>query len=162
MRWGGGYCHKEIEVRRLSNFLKWTIPNSFNWKGNLSTKVDGFVHITLWYLGEVKGEKLARIQGPQRLKQGPDNARTFSLLVLLLLCLCFIFLTLSDFYFSIIACLQYSVNFLPYGKVTQLWYIYTFFFSHYHAPSQVTRYNSQGYTAGSHCLSIPKAIGCIY
>ena len=34
------------------------------------------------------------------------------------------------------------------------------FFSHYHAPSQVTRFSSQGYTAGSHCFSIPKPIGC--
>ena len=33
------------------------------------------------------------------------------------------------------------------------------FFSHYHAPSQVTRHSSQCYTAGYHCLSIPKAIG---
>ena len=34
------------------------------------------------------------------------------------------------------------------------------FFSYYHAPSQVTRRSSQCYTAGSHCLSIPKAIVC--
>ena len=35
-------------------------------------------------------------------------------------------------------------------------------FSHYQAPSQVTRYSFQGYTAGSHYLSISKAIFCIY
>ena len=31
------------------------------------------------------------------------------------------------------------------------------FFSHYRSPSQVTRHSTQCYTAGSHCLSIPKA-----
>ena len=30
------------------------------------------------------------------------------------------------------------------------------------APSQVTRYSSQCYTGAYHCLSIPKAIVCIY
>ena len=37
-----------------------------------------------------------------------------------------------------------------------------FFFSHYHAPSQMTRRSSLCCTAGSHCLSIPKAIVGIY
>ena len=32
----------------------------------------------------------------------------------------------------------------------------------HHALSQVIKYSSQCYTAGSHCLSIPKAIVCIY
>ena len=39
-------------------------------------------------------------------------------------------------------------------------YIYTHSFSHiilYHVQSQVTTYSSQCYTAGSHCLCIPKA-----
>ena len=40
--------------------------------------------------------------------------------------------------------------------------MYTFFCSHYPAPSLVTRPSSQCYTAGSHCSSIPKAIVCIY
>ena len=35
-------------------------------------------------------------------------------------------------------------------------------FSHYHALSQVTRHSSQGYTAGYRCISISKAIVCIY
>ena len=42
--------------------------------------------------------------------------------------------------------------------------IYTFFFSHYPSSCSITviRYNSQFYTAGSHCLSSSNAIVCIY
>jgi len=40
--------------------------------------------------------------------------------------------------------------------------MYTFFGSHYPAPSLVTRFSSQCYTAGPHCSSIPKAIVCSY
>ena len=36
------------------------------------------------------------------------------------------------------------------------------FFSHYHAPSKVTRQSPQCYTAGSPCWSTPKATVCIY
>ena len=43
-------------------------------------------------------------------------------------------------------------------------HIYTFFSSHYPPSCSITnaRYSSQCYTAGSHCLSTPKAIVCIY
>ena len=41
-------------------------------------------------------------------------------------------------------------------------YVHTFFFSHHPAPSPVTRYSSQCCTAGSHCLSIPKATVCTH
>ena len=58
--------------------------------------------------------------------------------------------------------LQCSVNFLLYSKVTlSHTHICTLFFSHY-PPSQVIRHSSQCYTAGSHCLSTPNAIVCIY
>ena len=42
--------------------------------------------------------------------------------------------------------------------------IYLIIFSHIlcHVPSQVTTYTSLGYTAGSHCLSTPNAIVCIF
>ena len=56
-----------------------------------------------------------------------------------------------------------SCQFLLYSKVTQL-YIYIHAFCHIilHVPSQVIRNSSLCYTAGSHCLSIPDAIVCIY
>ena len=69
------------------------------------------------------------------------------------------------FIFSIIVGLQCSFNYLLYSKVTQSYiHLYTFF-SHiilHHAPSQVIRYSSQSYTAGSHCLSISIAVVFIY
>ena len=54
-------------------------------------------------------------------------------------------------------------QFLRYGKVTES-YVYIYDFSTiiiYHVPSQVTRYSSLWYTAGSHCLSTPNARVCI-
>ena len=63
------------------------------------------------------------------------------------------------FIFSIIAGLQCSVNFLLYSKVTQS-HIHILFSPIIILP-HVTRYSAQCYTAGSHCLSIPKAIVCI-
>ena len=64
---------------------------------------------------------------------------------------------IMSFIFSITA-----VNFLLHSKVTQSHiHAYIPFFSYYHALSQVTRNSSQCYTAGSHCLSISKAIVCI-
>ena len=73
-----------------------------------------------------------------------------------------IFLNFKWFgFFSIIAGLQRSANFLLYRKVTQS-HIHSFSHIILHcAPSQVTRYSSQCNTAGSHCLSIPNAIVCI-
>ena len=73
---------------------------------------------------------------------------------------------LMIFIFSILVGLECSVSFLLYSKVPQ-WHTHTHTrsFSHiilHHAPSQVTRYGSQCYTAGSHCLFIPKEIVCIY
>ena len=63
----------------------------------------------------------------------------------------------------IIVNLQYSVNFY----CTLKWpiYIYIHSFSHiilHHVPSQVTRCSSLCYAAGSHCLSTPNAIVCIF
>ena len=67
------------------------------------------------------------------------------------------------FIFSIRVDLQCSVNFYCTAKGPS--YIYIFFFLliilHY-VPSQVTRYSSLCCTAGSHCLSTPNAIVCIY
>ena len=66
---------------------------------------------------------------------------------------CFFFL-LMIFIFSIIAGLQHSVNFLLHSKVTQSHIHVYILFSHiifHRVPSQVTRYSSQCYTAGSHC-----------
>ena len=67
-------------------------------------------------------------------------------------------------------------QFLLYSKVTQFYLcimyvcmyvyicvcvcVYTFFISCY-LPSQVMRYSSLGYTAESHCLSIPDAVVCL-
>ena len=65
---------------------------------------------------------------------------------------------LMIFIFSIIASLQCTDNLLLYSKMTQSHthtYIYIFL-SHY-PPSQVTRYSSLCYSAGSHCLSTPNA-----
>jgi len=67
-------------------------------------------------------------------------------------------------------------QFLLYSKVTQLHththtqiymciYIYIHSFSHiilHHVPSQVARYSSLCYTAGSHCSSTLNEIVCIY
>ena len=51
----------------------------------------------------------------------------------------FFFSFIMIFIFSIIAGLQCSVNFLLYSMVTQLHIrVYMLFFSHYHAPLQVT------------------------
>ena len=66
-----------------------------------------------------------------------------------------LFLLLTISIFSITVGLQCSGSFLLYSKATQS-HIHTHSFSHiilHPAPSQVTRYSSQGYTAGSHCLS---------
>ena len=78
-------------------------------------------------------------------------------------CNTFLFLYFKNFTFSIVGDLQCSVNFCCTAKWPSHNYIYTFFFSYYphHVSSQVTRYTSLCYTAGSHCLSIPKAIVCI-
>ena len=75
------------------------------------------------------------------------------------------------FIFSIIVGLQYSINFLPYSKMTQshthththmhIYVLFLILFLHC-APSQVTRYSTLCYTAGSHCLSIPNSVVCIY
>ena len=52
----------------------------------------------------------------------------------------YFFYFIMIFIFSIIAGLQCFVNILLYSKVTQSHiYVYTLFFSHYYAPSQVTR-----------------------
>ena len=67
----------------------------------------------------------------------------------------------NDF-FSIIVGLPCSVNFLLYSKVTQLHIHVCILFLTLYAPPQVTRHSSQCDTAESHCLSIPKAIVCIY
>ena len=78
------------------------------------------------------------------------------------------FFILLIYIFSIILGLQCSVNFLLYSKVTQSHThinIYTHSFSHFilhYIPSQVTRYSSLYCIAGSHCLSTPNAIVCIY
>ena len=56
-------------------------------------------------------------------------------------------------------------QFLLYRKVTQLYiYIHSFFFHFilHQVPSQMIRYSSLCYIAGSHYLSIPNAIVCIY
>ena len=48
---------------------------------------------------------------------------------------------------------------------THTHFTYIHSFSHitlHHAPSQVTRHSSQFHTAGSHCVSFPNAIVCIY
>ena len=55
-------------------------------------------------------------------------------------------------------------QFLLYSKVTQS-YIYTYIFFLHHPPSySITSdgYSSLCYTAGSHCLSTPNALVCIY
>ena len=68
------------------------------------------------------------------------------------------------FIFSIMVDLHCSVNFY----YTEMWHSHTYrhsSFSHiilHHVPSQVTGHSSLCYTAGSHCLSISKAIVCIY
>ena len=75
------------------------------------------------------------------------------------------------FILSIIVDLQHSVNFCftaqrPSHTHTHTHtQIYIHSLSHIilrHVPSQVTRYSSQGSTAGSHHLCVPKAIVCIY
>ena len=65
------------------------------------------------------------------------------------------------FYYSL-----FTMFYQLYSKVTQLYiYVHTHSFSHiilHHVPSQVTRYSSLCYTAGSHCLSTSNARVCIY
>ena len=76
----------------------------------------------------------------------------------------FFFFFYDDF-FSIIFGLQCSFSFLLYSKVTQSHThtcIHMFFFSHPPSCSITSDYSSQCHTAGSHCLSIAKAIVCIY
>ena len=51
--------------------------------------------------------------------------------------------------------------FLLHSMVSQVHRHVYIIFSYYLAPSQVRRHSSQGYTAGSHCLSIPKARDCL-
>ena len=65
----------------------------------------------------------------------------------------------DDFYFSIIAGLTVFCQFptVHQGDPVTHTCIHSFF-SYYHAPSQVTSYSSQCYTARPHCL---KAIVCI-
>ena len=69
----------------------------------------------------------------------------------------FSFLFNNDFYFFHYSCFTVFCQFSPIqqGDPVSHTYIHSFF-SHYHAPSQVTRYSSKCYTAGSHCLSICK------
>ena len=65
---------------------------------------------------------------------------------------------------SIIVDLQCSCKFQLYSRVTQS-YIYIYSFSHiilHRVSSQVTRYSSVCYIVGSHCLSTPNTIVCIY
>ena len=67
------------------------------------------------------------------------------------------------FIFSLIGDLQCSVNFCCIAKWPSHTYKYSF--SHFilhHVQSQVTRYSSLCYTAGSHCFSTPNTIVCIY
>ena len=65
--------------------------------------------------------------------------------------------------FSIIVNLQCSVNYYCTAKWLSHIYIYSFSDITLHdIPSQGTRYSSLCYTAGSHCLFIPKAIVSIY
>ena len=71
----------------------------------------------------------------------------------------FFFFLLMLFIFSIIAGLQHSVNVPLHSKVTQSHIHVYILFSHI---ILLPRYSSQGYTAGSHCLSIPRAVVCIY
>ena len=69
-----------------------------------------------------------------------------------------ILLCFYDFYFFHYSWLTVFCQFLLYSKVTQS-YIHICSFSYitlHHVPSQVTRYSSLCYTAGSHCLSFPK------
>ena len=55
-------------------------------------------------------------------------------------------------------------HFLLYNKVTQSHIHINSFFDIIlqHLPSQVTRYSCLCYAAGSHCLSTPDTIVCIY
>ena len=63
------------------------------------------------------------------------------------------------FIFSIIVDLQCSVNFYCTAKWPHHTYRYSFSHIILH---HVTRYSSLCYTAGSHCLSTPHAVVCIY
>ena len=72
--------------------------------------------------------------------------------------------TVKNYYYYYYSWFTTFRQFLLYSKVTQA-YIYILSFSHlflHHIPSQVTRYSSLRYTAGSHCLSSLNAIVCIY
>ena len=99
------------------------------------------------------------------------------LIFLALAILFFLFLKKYDFNFSFIVDLQCSVNFYCTSKWPSHIYIYLYIYIHiyiyththsflhiilHHVPSQVTRYSSLCYTAGSHCFSTPNAIVCIY
>ena len=73
------------------------------------------------------------------------------------------FLFLNDFFQLYLVC-SVLLIFYNTAKKYNHTFIYTLFFSTYPPsyPSKVTRYSFQCYSAGSHCLSIPKAKICTY
>ena len=78
--------------------------------------------------------------------------------------------TVPHYFFNGFYFIHYSwfTGFYQFSTVHQsdpVTHTYIHSFSHivlHHAPSQVTRYSSQCYTAEFHCLFIPNAIVCIY
>ena len=72
---------------------------------------------------------------------------------------------LSDFYFFHYSWFTVFFQLSTIQQSDPVIYTSIYIFSHiilHHAPSQVIRYSSQSYTAGSHCLSISIAIVFIY